>query len=487
MKILEKLNIYGWSKEQENLLFATVLTGDPLLMIGAHGSAKTYVAYRIAEALEKKFLAYDASKALFEDVLGFPNIEALKAGRVEYTPSAVTVWDKQFILVDELNRALPDLQSKWLEIIRSRRVMGFNTDVKWVWAAMNPPDEAYSAAHELDAALTGRFAVFLYTPEAIDMAEEDRVKVLESINEDDAPSLDEWSDGTVTDGHEGSSDLANLIVSAGKYFRSLRESYSTLGTFLAKLSVLVTKETDNAVKLDGRRLGFIYRNILAVRAIELARRDLFGEEPVPAGESATHTIIASVPVGIGSEGINREEALHKLEVCIGLLDAYFGEDSHIDKAEQIYRLFTTTDVMEKAHILLKGDVSELAKSKAWNDMLDASIERSAGCAALSYVALRADSARPGTVPSELLKKLAGTINYSVVLARELPDLSGHDIEYVDDISRILNESTDPMYRLIAQHKTTAMLNGDTLIDEHAVQRLRDEIQEDVTKMETLLQ
>ena len=37
-----------------------------------------------------------------------------------------------------LNRAVPELQSKWLEIIRSRKIMGFRTQVKWVWAAMNP-------------------------------------------------------------------------------------------------------------------------------------------------------------------------------------------------------------------------------------------------------------------------------------------------------------------------------------------------------------
>ena len=43
-------------------------------------------------------------------------------------PSAVTVWDKQFVLIDEINRAVPELQAKWLEIIRSRKIMGFETE-----------------------------------------------------------------------------------------------------------------------------------------------------------------------------------------------------------------------------------------------------------------------------------------------------------------------------------------------------------------------
>jgi len=41
-------------------------------------------------------------------------------------------------VIDELNRAVSELQSKWLEIIWSRKIMGFPTQVKWVWAAMTP-------------------------------------------------------------------------------------------------------------------------------------------------------------------------------------------------------------------------------------------------------------------------------------------------------------------------------------------------------------
>jgi len=107
--ILEKLGIYGWKERDENLLLASLLTGDPLLLIGTHGTAKTHTASRIAETIGKTFIAYDSSKALFEDVLGYPNIEKLKQGVVDYIPSKVTIWDKEMILIDELNRALPEM------------------------------------------------------------------------------------------------------------------------------------------------------------------------------------------------------------------------------------------------------------------------------------------------------------------------------------------------------------------------------------------
>ena len=58
--------------------------------------------------------------------------------------------------------------------------MGFPTEVKWVWAAMNPM--SYSATQALDEALIGRFAIFLYPPDVLQMSEEDRIQVTSHIN-----------------------------------------------------------------------------------------------------------------------------------------------------------------------------------------------------------------------------------------------------------------------------------------------------------------
>ena len=35
--IPEQLGIYGWKEQDENLVLASLLTGDPLLLIGSHG------------------------------------------------------------------------------------------------------------------------------------------------------------------------------------------------------------------------------------------------------------------------------------------------------------------------------------------------------------------------------------------------------------------------------------------------------------------
>ena len=68
--LLSQLGIFGWKEADENLVLASLLTGDPLLLVGNHGCAKTHVANKVAQALGRRFLVYDASKAMFEDVLG---------------------------------------------------------------------------------------------------------------------------------------------------------------------------------------------------------------------------------------------------------------------------------------------------------------------------------------------------------------------------------------------------------------------------------
>lgn len=121
--MLEKLGIYGMSGI-EDMVLAGFVTGDPVLLVGTHGTAKTLLYLQLAEAMGLKFWAYDASKALFEDVIGFPNPYEIKEGRIGYVSTPMSVWDKEFILIDEISRANYQLQAKWLELIRARTIMG---------------------------------------------------------------------------------------------------------------------------------------------------------------------------------------------------------------------------------------------------------------------------------------------------------------------------------------------------------------------------
>ena len=459
--ILEELGIYGWKEKDENLASASILTGDPLLLIGNHGCAKTHIANKIAEALSKHFLAYDASKAMFEDVLGYPDLEKLKQGIIEYVPSKVTVWDKEFILIDELNRALPELQSKWLEIIRSRKIMGFETQVKWVWAAMNPL--SYSATQALDEALIGRFSLFVYPPDVLQMDEEDRIRVTTHINGDDAPALNEWVPGGngKTVKKESVQQIGQrtekMLRMAAANFNRLKKQIPTLSMFLARFADLLMRETKGELALDGRRLGFIYRNILANRAVELAKGEVFGVEVGSFVDSARYVVQSSIPVGLNDESLKREEAVHKMEVCFDLLSSFFEKDSEIEKVNRIYELFTSGDLMRKAEILLTDNLGEFVHAKAWTDMVNDGRDMTL----LAYTAMQVEARRPGTVPKELLESISTKISPDMLSSGCLPALNGDSVEYIEEVEALLDHETD-LGRLVAYNRVLKLAKKDRI-------------------------
>jgi len=482
--ILNQLGIYGWTEQDENLVLASLLTGDPLLLIGNHGCAKTHVANKVAQALGRKFLVYDASKAMFEDVLGYPNVEKLKHGIVEYVPSPVTIWDKELVLIDELNRAVPELQSKWLEIIRSRKIMGFPTQVKWVWAAMNPL--SYSATNALDNALIGRFALFLYPPDVLQMEEADRIRVAMHINGDDAPSLSEWTNGVsagtvaTTDVEEVGRKMRETLAVAGKHFLKLKEQMPTLAEFLAKFADLLVRETKGEVALDGRRLGFIHRNLLANRAVELAKADAMSAHLPDFVQSARYVVQSSIPIGLNEEGIKREEAVHKMDICFDLLSSYFEQGAELARVNLIYELFTTPDLLRKAELLLTCDLGELALSKAWADLM----AEDRDITLLAYTALQVEARRPGTVPQELLASLAARVAPGNLSTKYIARLENESVEYIEEVEGLLNQASD-LGKLVAYQRVSQLVDAGP-VTLHNLAETRRAIQEDIHTFEALL-
>jgi len=482
--VLEQCGVYGWKEADENLVIASLLTGDPLLLIGNHGCAKTHVANKIAQALKRRFLVYDASKAMFEDILGYPNVEQLKHGVVEYVPSPVTIWDKEMILIDELNRAVPELQSKWLEAIRSRKIMGFPTQVKWVWAAMNPM--SYSGTNQLDEALVGRFALFLYPPDILQMDEADRIRVANHINGDDAPGLSEWTDSankTISphDLETVGGELHQILKLAAQYFLRLREQMPSLAEFLAKFADLLVRESKGEVALDGRRLGFIHRNLLANRAVELAKTEVLQADLPDFVASARYVVQASVPVGLNEASIKREEAFHKMEICFDLLSAYFEPEAELSRVNMIYELLTTPDLMRKTELLLTQDLGELALSKAWTDLFAGEHDLTL----LAYVALQVEARRPGTVPQELLSALSAAINPYSLSSESLPNLVDDQIEYIEEVEALLQQDT-PLGQLVAYKRVFELCEGDN-INSRTLQETAAAITNDMKIFENLIE
>ena len=184
--ITEPLGLYGW-KKSEPVLLAALLSEEPLLLVGAHGCAKSFVLERLAEALGMEFRSYNASLINYDDLVGVPLPDATRT-KLEYLSSPESIWNAEVVFIDEISRTRPELQNKLFPIIYDRRVQGRPlARLVYRWAAMNPPptdeelDEGgalYLGSEPLDAALADRFPYVMSVPGWDDLTPADQKQVL---------------------------------------------------------------------------------------------------------------------------------------------------------------------------------------------------------------------------------------------------------------------------------------------------------------------
>ncbi len=263
---LRQLGLVGL-EELELPILCSLVTGDPLLMVGEHGTAKTALSAAVAGALDLEFHAYDASKALFEDIIGFPNPEALGQGELDYVPTSVSLWGKEFILVDEISRANAQTQNKWLEVIRSRRLMGKKLpELRYIFAAMNPPGQ-YQGAMPLDPAVAGRFSFVLEMPSTAEMDAADRREVLRAVSSDDAPLLRETFSKSIH-GCRQVNLAARLVSIRRRLPQVVDEMGEKIDRYLSCLVDGLRPSEEELCHLDGRRLGMLRRSMLVGFAVD---------------------------------------------------------------------------------------------------------------------------------------------------------------------------------------------------------------------------
>lgn len=290
--ILEKLGIFGMS-EIEDMILAGLVTGDPVLLVGTHGTAKTLLCSRLAKAMGLRFWAYDASKALFEDVIGFPNPYEIKEGRINYVSTPMSIWDKEFVLIDEISRANYQLQAKWLELIRARTVMGQKAkSIRYIFSAMNPPD--YPGARPLDPALAGRFGFIIEVPTFSSMDNESQRRILKTLTEDDAIHLSRPK------GQE-QFDINHIVTSARDGFSEVEK---VVGNRIEDyIFFLKDALNESGFHLDGRRASMIKRGLIAVLSMKKSKGEKFNKSLASVFRMATPYLL---PYSVEREKFNAD-------------------------------------------------------------------------------------------------------------------------------------------------------------------------------------
>lgn len=256
------LGVEGWT-HLEPVLLAALATGEPMLLIGPHGTAKSLFLERLADALGLAYRFYNASLLDYDDLVGIPlPDENRQALRYIGTPSAI--WDAHIAFFDEVNRTRPDLQNKLFPIIHERRVQGIRLDnLRYRWAAMKPPTDTdetseesidvYYGAEPLDPALADRFGFIVRVPSWQELGDDDRRRILRRQTDDRKPT-DVVLDSLI---HDTSRVLAELTSRPNRWM----EDY-----LLALMPALELMK----LRCTGRRAATLHRNVRAVHAARIA-------------------------------------------------------------------------------------------------------------------------------------------------------------------------------------------------------------------------
>jgi MoxR-like ATPase len=185
--LLRALGIVGWD-HLEPVILAALATESPLLLIGPHGSAKTLILNRLADALGLVHRHYNASLLNFDDLVGFPIPEN---GRLVYLQTPATIWDAESVLFDEVSRCRPEMQNKLFPIVHERTVQGMRLEkLRHRWGAMNPAPSTdaaggapeYAGTEPLDIALADRFAFIVSVPSLGQLNRADQLTVLRGLD-----------------------------------------------------------------------------------------------------------------------------------------------------------------------------------------------------------------------------------------------------------------------------------------------------------------
>ena len=255
--IFDQLGVVGFSSIEAPLL-AALATDSPLLLIGPHGTAKSLLLNKIAEALDLSFRHYNASLLNFDDLVGFPLPSA--DGTLQYVKTPAAIWGAGAVIFDEISRCRPDIQNKLFPIIHERKVQGLPlVGLQYRWAAMNPPDRdeddsGYLGSEPLDTALADRFPFVIDMPAWRTFTKEQQLEVIQSGDQ----SIDPVHAQRLVQAIARTKSLLALTSEA------LEEG---MAAYVQTMFALLLQA---GIALSPRRCAMLYRACLSVNAAAMA-------------------------------------------------------------------------------------------------------------------------------------------------------------------------------------------------------------------------
>ena len=396
-QLSKPLGLEGW-EALDPIILAALASEEPLLLIGRHGTAKSFLLERLARALDLEFRFYNASLVNYDDLVGFPIPDESNAS-LKYIGTPSSIWDAEVVFLDEINRTRPELQNKLFPIVHERRVQGLKLKkLRYRWAAMNPPPDgnedeadAYLGAEPLDPALADRFAFIVPVPTWGELNKTARKHILQ----------DQYAGE-----HPFETTPAELVEKARRAFLALKTKPPEA---LAEYIIAVEKSFGHkGGYLSARRLTNLHRNILAVHAARVVieghpparktRKEALGDWE----ESAYLALLHSLP-GTAQDGKVRKADLfaihkHAWEIC--RLEDGNAWKAILDTPDPLDRLVVAHGLREKLEDFDLGKIILEALPSRFDEM-----DNRRAVALAAYLAFSRDRDIPATVVETLAKEL----------------------------------------------------------------------------------
>ena len=326
--ILRRIGVAGWDGDEEKLVIASLINGSNLMFLGERGTGKTYLAKRVARALEValsnqfEFVKLDGYAANEEDFIGFalpPTPEQSDKAEAEgkrlymrrvYSPNTIAF--ARFIFIDECTRIPRDMQNRYLGVLDYRVVDGVNLAVEQIWGAANPL--TYGSTTPMDEALADRWEMVLRPPSLADMEEADRFFVIQSkainlVARDPDPTAAAELLSIVDKGRRHRDSLVvNRLEPFTRYVDAMQ---ATINTDLDKIAKTNTAQL--ALKIDSRRASIILNNIVGTYAASqaLGQRGTVMEDALLAVTHSFVDALVSEQGGINPKLVENAHETHK--------------------------------------------------------------------------------------------------------------------------------------------------------------------------------
>jgi hypothetical protein len=153
-----------------DLLQQSIQSGGNLMTFGPAGCGKTEQAMQACEAAGYRYVYLNLSVLEAPDLLGLPMIDEATKTATYAPPTLIPLFNEKgpnekaiVLLVDEVDKAKPELQNPMLELFQFRSMNGRKMNIHSVIATGNLPDEN-AHSQPVSHALTNRCSVYRVVP-----------------------------------------------------------------------------------------------------------------------------------------------------------------------------------------------------------------------------------------------------------------------------------------------------------------------------------